>query len=69
MNYIFVFLIVSSIIIGAITGRLEDVTTAMLNSAGTAVEIAIGLIGIMAFWLGIMRIAERSGLIKILSKL
>lgn len=69
MNYIFVFLIVSSIIIGAITGHLEDVTNAMLNSAGTAVQIAIGLIGIMAFWLGIVKIAQKSGLIELFSKI
>ena len=42
---------------------------AMLTSCNTAVEIAISLIGIMAFWLGIMRIAEKSGLVQLISKL
>ena len=69
MNYIFVFLILSSIIFGAVTGRLQDVVDAMLNSCGKAVEISIGLIGIMAFWLGIVKIAQKSGLIELFSKL
>ena len=69
MNYIFVFLILSSLIIGAVTGRLQDVVDAMLNSCGKAVEISIGLIGIMAFWLGIVKIAQKSGLIELFSKI
>lgn len=61
-------MIVISVIVGAITGNLEAVTNAAVKSAGTAVEIAIGLIGIMALWLGIMNIAKKSGLIKLLSR-
>lgn len=41
----------------------------MLAACNTAVKISFSLIGIMAFWLGIMRIAEKSGLVQILSKL
>lgn len=69
MNYIFYFLIVFSIIIGAINGKLQDVVNAVMNGAELSVKIAFSLIGIMAFWLGIMRIAEKSGLIKFISKL
>lgn len=69
MNYIFFFLIGVSIIAGCINGKIGDVTEAMLGSCDTAVKIAFSLIGIMAFWLGIMRIAEKSGLIQIVSKL
>ena len=50
-------------------GTLSNVVTAMLEGCETAVKVAISLIGIMAFWLGIMRIAEKSGLVKLLSKL
>jgi len=57
-----------SLIVGAINGQLEAVTTAAVNYAGMAVEISLGLIGIMAFWLGIMKIAEEGGIIKILSR-
>ena len=45
------------------------VTNSMLTACNTAVKISFSLIGIMAFWLGIMRVAEKSGLIKIISKL
>lgn len=68
MNYIFYFLIVFSIIIGAINGKLQDVVNAVMSGAELSVKIAFSLIGIMAFWLGIMRIAEKSGLICWISK-
>lgn len=68
MNYIFYFLVVFSIIIGAINGRLQDVINAVMSGAELSVKIVISLIGIMAFWLGIMRIAEKSGLIKFISQ-
>ena len=69
MYYIFYFLIVSSIIFGVINHRTQDVVNAILSGADLSVKIAFSLIGIMAFWLGIMRIAEKSGLVKILAKL
>ena len=69
MNYIFFFLISISVIAGLINGRIADVTSAMIESCDAAIKVAFSLIGIMAFWLGIMRIAEKSGLIKIISKI
>jgi len=47
--------------------KIKGVTNAALEYAGTAVTIALGLIGIMALWLGIMKIAEEAGLIAILA--
>ena len=69
MNYIFVFLILISIFSAIYTGRLEEVTNALLTSCQKAVEISISLIGIMAFWLGIVKIAQKSGLLETISKL
>ena len=69
MNYIFFFLIAVSIIIGGFNGTLNEVVNAMLESCNTAIKIAFSLIGIMAFWLGIMRIAEKSGIVTSLSKI
>ena len=68
MNYIFFTLIAISIILGIYNNTLSNVTNAMLEACNTAVKIAFSLIGIMTFWLGIMRIAEKSGLINIVSK-
>ena len=48
--------------------KLKDVTNSALDYAGTAVNIALGLIGIMAMWLGIMKIAEEAGLIAIIAR-
>ena len=69
MNYIFFILIASAIIYGILNGRAEELSTAMFEGANLAVKIAISLIGIMSFWLGIMRIAEKSGFAEFLSKL
>ena len=69
MNYIFFALIIISIIAGFINGTINNVVNSMIESCDTAVKIALSLIGIMAFWLGIMRIAEKSGLINLISKL
>ncbi len=69
MNYIFVFLILASVIIGGIQGKIADVVNAMLTSSQRAVEVSISLIGIMAFWLGIVKIAQKSGLVNLFSKL
>jgi spore maturation protein A len=49
--------------------KLKAVTQAALDYAGTAVSIAIGLIGIMALWLGVMKVAEEAGLLQILTRL
>lgn len=69
MNYIFYFLIVISIIAGAVNGKLDDVVNSILSGAELSVKVAFSLIGIMAFWLGMMKIAEKSGLIEIISKI
>lgn len=69
MNYIFYFLIVISIVIGAVNGRLQDVVNSIMTGAELSVKVAISLIGIMAFWLGIMEIAQKSGVIDFIAKL
>lgn len=69
MNYIFYGLIVISIVVGAINGKLPDVVNSILIGAEKSVQIAFSLIGIMAFWLGIMKIAEKSGVVEFIAKL
>ena len=68
LNIIWVVLLVSGIIIGAFTGNIQAVTDAIMSYADTGVELAIGLIGMMSLWLGIMKIAEKSGLILLIGK-
>lgn len=68
LNYIWFGMMAISLIAGIFTGRIDAVTAAAIDMAKIAVEIAIGLIGIMALWLGIMKIAEKSGLIRIIAR-
>ena len=68
LNYIWFGMMLIAVVVGAITGNIDAVTGAAISMAKTAVEIAIGLIGIMALWLGTMKIAEESGLIRIIAR-
>ncbi len=69
MNYIWYFLIVISIVFGAVNGTLNEVANAIFSGTQLAVKIVLTLLGIMTFWLGIMKIAEKSGIVEFLSKL
>lgn len=69
LNYIWLGMLILAVVIGGINGKMEDVTKSAMESAGAAVTIAIGLIGIMALWLGIVKIAEDSGLMSLAAKL
>lgn len=64
LNYIWLGLILSAMLIGGFTGRLQGLTEGAVKGAETAVTLSLGLIGIMAVWLGMMRLAERSGLVQ-----
>ena len=64
LNYIWLALVVLAVTIGGWNDRLKEVTDGAFDGAKTAVTIALGLIGIMAMWLGVMRLAERCGLVQ-----
>ena len=68
LNYIWFGMMFIAVIVGILTGNIDAVTQSAIDMAKTAVEIAIGLIGIMALWLGTMKIAEESGLIRIIAR-
>lgn len=69
LNVIWLVLLASGILVAAWHGNIEVVTTAALKAARDAVEVCINLVGIMALWLGIMKIAESGGLIRALARL
>lgn len=69
LNAIFVVLILGSVLIGAWTGNMQAVTDAILKSSGTAVDLAIKLIGLMAFFLGLSKVAEAGGLLRLICRL
>jgi spore maturation protein SpmA len=64
LNYIWLALVLLAVAIGGWNDRFKDVTEGALDGAKTAVTIALGLIGIMALWLGVMRLAEKAGLVQ-----
>src|SRR5262249_46860263 len=68
LNYIWFGLMAVALVVAIFTGSAAAVTKASVDSAKIAVEISIGLVGIMTLWLGIMRVAEQAGLITILSR-
>jgi spore maturation protein A len=68
LNYIWFGLMAIALVVAAFNGTAAAVSTGAIESAKTAVEIAIGLVGVMTLWLGIMRVAEASGLVTILGR-
>ena len=68
MNRIWFGLIVGSVVSAAFSGRMAAVTAASIDSAKAAVTLAIGLIGVMAFWLGMMRIVQAGGFLHTIAR-
>ena len=68
MNYLWAFMILSGVLFSAFHGTIPAVTGAVLDSAKEAVTLCITMTGVMSFWMGLMRIAERGGVIAGLSK-
>lgn len=69
LNIIWLGMIILSVVIGIIQGRLDQVVSAATSSAKLGFELALGLAGIMALWLGIMAIATESGLVNRLARI
>ena len=61
-------MIMAGVIYGALTGNIKAVSNAALESAGEAVSLCITMMGVMALWVGLMEIAQTSGLIKKLTR-
>jgi spore maturation protein SpmA len=69
LNYIWLGLMLCAVLIGGWNGQLKEVADKALEMANTAVvTIAFALIGVMALWLGVMRLAERAGLVALLAR-
>lgn len=69
VNWIWLFFIAASVAVAAINGNMDAVTQAAFEGAKSGVTISFGLISIMVFWLGMMRIAEDAGLLKKLARM
>lgn len=69
IGYIWIGLITTAVIVGGINGKIDAVSQSSMESASFAVQISISLIGIMSLWLGLMKLAEKSGLLTILANI
>lgn len=68
LNYIWFGLMAIALVVAGINGTADAVTKGAVESASSAVQIAIGLIGIMTLWLGMMRVAEAAGLVSLIGR-
>jgi spore maturation protein A len=69
LNYIWFGMLVIGFIVGIMNGRIEAVTQAAIDSSKAAIDLSIGLLGVMCLWTGLMGIAEKSGLVRYLARL
>jgi len=68
MNIVFILLLLGGLVAGALHGDVRAVGQGALDGATQAVTLAIGLVGVLSLWLGLLKIAERAGLIEKLAR-
>lgn len=69
MKVILVVIPILSLIFAAVNGRMSELSASIISKSGEAVELVISLCGIMCFWCGLMKVAERAGLTEKLARL
>ena len=69
LNFIWIFMILSSVVVGTINGNIGEVVQAAFEGANSGVQTVIGFVGVTALWNGIMSVAEESGLIKAFTRI
>jgi spore maturation protein A len=69
MSVLWVLLLVASVATAAVTGRMSALPGAIADSAGRAVTLSLGLVGVLSLWLGLMKVAEEAGLVRALGRL
>jgi spore maturation protein SpmA len=68
INLIWLFMILLASVVASYNGRMKQLVDASFESAKSSVNLAIGLIGIMALWLGLMKVAEAGGLMRLIAR-
>jgi spore maturation protein SpmA len=69
LNAIFLIVVLFSILLAAATGRMNQLNMAVFDQAKAAVTLSINLVGVMAFFLGLMKVAEDAGLLRVIAKI
>lgn len=68
MNYLWAGMILVGILFASFTGRMPDITNAALDSSKEAITLCITMMGVMSFWVGLMEIASKAGIVKSASR-
>ena len=68
LNWIWLGLLAVALAVAVVSGPPDNLTAGAIAGASTAVQVSLGLVGIMSLWLGMMRVAERAGLVTLLSR-
>ena len=68
LNWIWLGLMAVALAVAVVSGTPDKLTAGAIDGASTAVQVSLGLVGIMSLWLGMMRVAERAGLVTLLSR-
>ena len=68
LNGIFLVVVLLSLLLAAATGQMDALAQALLDESKKAVTLALGLVGVMAFFLGLMRVAQDAGLLRVLAR-
>ena len=69
LNFLWAGMIIVGVMYAAFTGNIADVTNAALDSSKEAITLCLTMLGVMSFWMGLMEIATKAGIIEALSKL
>ena len=69
VNIIWLLLLLSGVIAAMLNGNIESITNAVFSSSSDAVSITINIIGSLCLWMGLLKLAEESGLIELLARL
>lgn len=69
LNYLWGGMIIIGIIVGAINGRMSDVSLAAIDSSKDAVTLCVTMLGVMSLWMGLMNVAKKAGIIDQLTRL
>lgn len=69
LNYLWGFMIIIGIIVGACTGNIAEVGNASIESSKEAVALCVTMLGVMSFWMGLMEVAKSAGIIDGLTKM
>ena len=69
MNYIWIFIILFSLICAVFNGNMPELSAAVLSGCSDAVSLCIKLLGVLCLWCGLMNVAEKSGLCKVVAKI